>query len=480
MKHARVMWVATGMSVLFLLLTVTACRKNNPPVSQAINPTAAVTSVDERKQQRYQWNLDTLVQPYEHAGYANPEWDASAKLALTEFARVRANLANQDEPWLQIISTNVAAAVRSGCKDPMINYLFIKFAMDETNSKEAFSDAFVTMQRSMNTSVYPPVRKFYATVRTLDQLFATYGTNSLSIPAVLEMEARLSQNFLPTILDKKMPPDEAYEVCKEVLKEFNGDQKNYTQAYALMENITFQNWPNDYTTWLLKGEAYIQLAWIARGGGYAYTVTEAGAKTFDADLAIADQALTHAWELNPKDERIPFQMMTVELGQGQGRDRMELWFKRAMEIDPNDYDACYKKMLYLEPKWYGSGDDMLEFGRFCVQNTNWGGRVPTVLVDAHLDIQQQFIDVSEQTNYWKNPEVWSDIQSAYNRCFQIDPDATDLYYYYARFAYRAEDWSKLNELIPKLGSKNNYDFFGGKDEFDKMVQLAKNHAGKPQ
>jgi hypothetical protein len=38
----------------------------------------------------------------------------------------------------------------------------------------------------------------------------------------------------------------------------------------------------------------------------------------------------------------------------------------------------------------------------------------------------------------------------------------------------------LNELIPKLGSKNNYDFFGGKDEFDKMVQLAKNHAGKPQ
>ncbi|MGH7954138.1 MAG: hypothetical protein ACREFE_19770 [Limisphaerales bacterium] len=149
-----------------------------------------------------------------------------------------------------------------------------------------------------------------------------------------------------------------------------------------------------------------------------------------------------------------------------------------MAFDPDDYDACNSKLLYLEPKWYGSVEDMLAFGLSCVQNTNWGGRIPIILVNAHLDIAEQYSDKSERADYWKRPEVWADIQSAYDRCFQINPDATDLYYYYARFAYRAEDWDKLNELIPKLGPVINYDFFGGKDEFDKMVQLAKEHTGQ--
>ena len=62
---------------------------------------------------------------------------------------------------------------------------------------------------------------------------------------------------------------------------------------------------------------------------------------------------------------------------------MELWFDRAMELDPNDYDACYYKLYYLEPKWYGSVKDMLDFGRECVDSKVWGGRVPLVLTDAH-------------------------------------------------------------------------------------------------
>ena len=48
---------------------------------------------------------------------------------------------------------------------------------------------------------------------------------------------------------------------------------------------------------------------------------------------------------------------------------------------------------------------------------------------------------------------------------------------YALYAYRCQRWDKLNELLPKLG-RVNYDYFGGKSEFDKMVALAKQHAGE--
>ncbi len=33
-----------------------------------------------------------------------------------------------------------------------------------------------------------------------------------------------------------------------------------------------------------------------------------------------------------------------------------------MEADGNNYLACLMKMDWLEPKWYGSRDDLLAFG----------------------------------------------------------------------------------------------------------------------
>jgi hypothetical protein len=170
-------------------------------------------------------------------------------------------------------------------------------------------------------------------------------------------------------------------------------------------------------------------------------------------------------------------MMTVILGQGGDRKELELWFNRAMEVDTNSYDACRNKMYFLEPKWYGSDEEELTFGRECVQSTKWGGHVPLILVLAHNLINSRNEGVA-QVNYWKQSEVWMDIQSAYDRFFELNPDETGFYHDYALYAYRAEEWDKLNELIPKLGTIN-YDFFGGQDEYEKMVRLAKEH-GSPK
>jgi hypothetical protein len=72
-------------------------------------------------------------------------------------------------------------------------------------------------------------------------------------------------------------------------------------------------------------------------------------------------------------------MITVELGQGRGRPRMEQWFQRAMSLSPNYYEACYAKLHYLQPKWFGSNEDMLEFAGECVNSSKWGGHVPLIL-----------------------------------------------------------------------------------------------------
>ena len=72
-------------------------------------------------------------------------------------------------------------------------------------------------------------------------------------------------------------------------------------------------------------------------------------------------------------------MMEVELGQGQGWARMQQWFARAMALSPDYYDAAKLMSFYLEPRYFGSQQTVLDFARSCVASTNWGGAVPLVL-----------------------------------------------------------------------------------------------------
>jgi hypothetical protein len=133
-------------------------------------------------------------------------------------------------------------------------------------------------------------------------------------------------------------------------------------------------------------------------------------------------------------------------------------------------------LFYLEPKWYGSPEEMLAFGRECVTNTSWGGHVPLILTVAHTEILKALTDDVEKANYWKKPEVWQDFKAAFNRFFEVNPQETNWYYNYVLYAYQAGAWDELNAAIPKLGSVN-YNFFGGKEKFDGIVAEARLHAG---
>jgi phytoene dehydrogenase-like protein len=116
---------------------------------------------------------------------------------------------------------------------------------------------------------------------------------------------------------------------------------------------------------------------------------------------------------------------------------------------------------------------MIAFGRECVASTNWGGDVPITLVEAHYQYDSfSFDNEAAKEAYWKQPDVWPDIKSAYERYFELNPDDADTYKNYAWYAYHAGQWDAFNELAPKVPAVDYY-FFGGKDAFDNMVRLAK-------
>jgi len=462
-KFLRCAWLAFYPALILLAASETGCKRNAPASPQNVAG------------QLLSWNLNTTVDAYEKVGVRNPQWDDSARKCLTAFAHLRANDL-PDEAWVDVVTTNAATAVNAGCTDPLVTYLYIRFAMPRSNNKEEFAKRFYSAAHDLNGSAYPPVRKFYATGRALDQYYYAYDTKT-------NLQARdESYGLLTTLLaqvetvldDKTIPPREASDIAEQAL-DLGGrtDFYNKTMFYDAIEKSLMKNSSDDYLPWYLKGNHYIDLAWNARTGETADKVTAEGWEGFKTNLVVAREALEHAWKLNPKQPNIAIQMMTVVLGQGSGREEMEIWFKRAMDLNTNSYEACSHKMNFLDPKWYGSDEDQLAFGRECGYSTNWGGNVPLILVLAHNDINLR-LQGAAKANYWKQPEVWRDMKSAYDRFFEMRPEETQVYSDYALHAYQAEQWDTLNAILPKL-TTTNYERFGGNAEFDKMVRLAEQH-----
>lgn len=120
---------------------------------------------------------------------------------------------------------------------------------------------------------------------------------------------------------------------------------------------------------------------------------------------------------------------------------------------------------------------MLSFGRECVASTNWNGSVPLALVEAHRDLAAYVKDPELKKGYWKQPGVWIDIKSAYERFFDLNPKALNQRHGYALYAYRCEEWNTLRAQLKLLGEVN-YAYFGGKAEYDKMVRLSESNGGQ--
>ena len=470
--------------VLVGLLLFSGCSKNPSAPKDAVQTspisTASSTTTDggnrEAGSNRLAWNLRTLPEAYDKTGSKNHAWDEPARKALDGFARLRSAEGRGDETLSQLVATNCAAAVAAGCDDPMIAYLNARYVLASREiSGTELAYALTNAAEKLVGSGYPTVRKFYAALRAAEQLKFVAGTNTP--PEVHRFRRIAVSNLKQALDDRTMPIQEVDDACGDMFRALELNSAAYEESYRGIEKLLFKNWPEESVSWLLKGKFYFKYAWMARGSGYSDSVTEEGWKLMRERLEVAEEALNHAWKLNPRDARIPVVMIDVELGQGRGRQFMETWFQRGMAVDTNNYDACQVKRNYLEPKWYGSAGEMLAFGRECVHSKEWGGRVPLVLSDAH-EALARYLNRPDRPAYWKRPEVWPDIKSSFDRFFQLNPDAVGWYHNYALFAYRCEQWEKLNELVPKLG-RVNFDYFGGKDEYEKMVRLAREKSRTP-
>jgi hypothetical protein len=459
MKSTRLFHQITFVAAALAFVSMSACGASSDKASP------------DAQNRLLQWNRQTLALDYERHGKHNPKWDSSAKLALEAFAQVRGGATPMDK-YLSTITAEVKKAFTNGCDDPILKYLYARFVLqNEEHTSLQHAEWYASAAQAMDHDKRPPIRKFYAALRAAESF--NMGTAS-TLDSVHHWRDEAKRFLTEVVDDKGTPGKEVAEAWTLLLDSVARSKDEWHDIYLSLEPAIFKNWPSESGLYLLKGRYYADFAWEARGTGYADSVSSQGWALYTKRLDVAEEALNKAWELNPQDERIARAMLTVELGQGKGRARMEEWFERAMALNTNYYDACWAKLYYLEPKWYGSREAMLEFAAECLNSKKWGGRVPIIVIDTH-EVIAKTLGPEARNNYWKRPEVWADIHAAFEKFFRLNPNESGYHHNYALCAWRSEQWDELNRQIPLLGPVN-YDYFGGREKFDEMVHLAKEHA----
>jgi hypothetical protein len=425
------------------------------------------------RQDRQKWNLATLQGSYQSAGHKNPKWDKDAEDALGEFAQLQT--ASEDEVEALSALTGDAAenAVSAGCDDPMVRYLYARFSQrakgKPLGERQGLYRAAAT---TLESSAYPPVRKFYANVGAAEILWQQRDTNRW--PEVRQFREAAVVDLIQSLQERTLPEAEAFQAAQALFELLARNAGELTNAYNRIEAALSGQGGKSATAEFIKAEFYMQYAWRARGHGTADKVTQEGWRLFHERLATAEQALKRAWSWDPQDPQIPTLMISIVLGQQAGRAEMEKWFERAMKVDPNNYPACRAKLHFLLPQWYGSREDMVAFGRECVAKTNWGGRVPLILVDAHSEFART-LNGEGRAAYWTLPDVWPDIRAGYERFAQAKPDAARFRYPYAWYAFRCGQMDEFKTQIKLIGQNDGevkYGYFGGKAAFDRAMALA--------
>jgi hypothetical protein len=148
----------------------------------------------------------------------------------------------------------------------------------------------------------------------------------------------------------------------------------------------------DWVKDTLCGAVLSRKAWRARGGGYGYTVGEEASRKFYEFSEQAKERLERSWKAKPDLPQTAVERMYIAMGIGEPIELQREWFDRAIAVQL-DYEYAYTRMLWaLRPRWGGSLQTMLEFGKVCAATRRYDTIVPEVLLKACADVAEEGIN----------------------------------------------------------------------------------------
>lgn len=253
--------------------------------------------------------------------------------------------------------------IDKGCAYPALRWMYAMH-LEKQKNKAAALKLMVELNNEATTNAAWP-----SPLRTL----AAYGVMRMSSNET--SEAHLIDALFTTLSDGSFKPGET-RVAWDFLA-VCGMQKSPQFLARLLEADGARIDP--WFALMMRGQRAYDIAWEARGGGYADTVTEEGWAGFRDAMEEAHGLLTRAWELHPDIPEAATLMIDCVRGD---RSACRKWFDRAVAAQLDALPAYSSYRFTLRPRWCGSLSAMEAFAEECLNTRRFDTEVPLQYVSG--------------------------------------------------------------------------------------------------
>jgi hypothetical protein len=166
------------------------------------------------------------------------------------------------------------------------------------------------------------------------------------------------------------------------------------------------------------------------------------------------------------DPAIGSDMMGVLIALDTPDREMAEWFDVARKLDPGGLDPYDRRLTALLPRWGGSDEALLAFGRAAFARKEWGSRAPFILIAVHDWI---FRGPPAKLGYFERKEVCADVKLVYDTFLAQHPDADIDRSRYVRRLVECKDWREADTQLQRLGNRAALSVFDGQYEVERKL-----------
>ena len=318
-----------------------------------------------------------LLDYYRKHGSRNAAWNDGVEVLLRDWAEV---VFEKGKAWTERCKKMNAAIARldeAKCNDPLYDYVASRVLFFYRKRDEGIARAERAL-RGFDKLGFPPICSFWA----------SRAIWTAENEAKNKEKAAKWWKLLPKLLgraaaqaDYKNGMQRFWAVELDSVRIENEVAVGRTMLAEMGKGSGADPWCRQ----LAEGIHCITLAWAARGDGWASEVKEAGWKEYHKQLEKAGDALFAAQKLHPEFPEAGAHMITVVIGMGGELPMARQWFDASVAAQ-FDYKPAYLKLLWaLKPRWGGSYEQMLAFGRECLATNRYDTLVPDYFYNALFD-----------------------------------------------------------------------------------------------
>ena len=295
-----------------------------------------------------------------------------------------------------------AEVERAGCDDPWVLFLVHRLGVLDPD----FADTMLKAATAISAAGYPPFPVWLARAEAVRG--ARY--EGIRPPGTLLadcLESRWAAPLRRSLLPKAITMGVGARVFQRASAE-NASSKD--DAPAMCRVVDSVPGIAEWFRLTVRGHAEINMAWEARGGGWANSVSTEQWQHFGEHLAVARSVLERACQLEPNAPEPAKELINVELGT-TGIEAMRRRFDDTVRTR-FDYLPAYDEFLWgLRPRWFGSEQAVLTFGRTCLATQRFDTAVPWQMLRAVQDVAA---DQDDADAYYAKQAPWKELQTMFD------------------------------------------------------------------